>query len=239
MIEIDGVRHYLAQAEQAKAGLLLLPYFYGITPHMREFADMYAARGLTTLVWNPYPNLEWGAPFDLTTRPPRPTDRASIASQSACLDALAARFGLESFGTIGYCMGARSVLVLAAHERRLRAAVACYPSMRAQLQPGEEFDPVTIAAQITCPVMMLSAGKDLVTPLDIYEGVQRSLQSRTGRDDDTTVLYYPDAGHGFLHVPDEANDAAARSALPLVQSYLEVHLTGTLNGGPLPWAEDP
>jgi carboxymethylenebutenolidase len=235
-LEAGGVQHYLAHSPQpTKAGLLLLPYFYGITTHIRGLAEMYAGLGFTTLVWNPYPDVAWGAPITVATRPARPNDEASIVQQMKCIDVLENDFHLDSIGTIGYCMGARSLLLLAAREHRLRAAVSCYPSIHMHLEPGEDLDPIAAAKDIECPVQVLSAGNDTVTSVAVYDALQAALESRRLRTAETHVHFYPDAGHGFMHIPDPGNDAATRSALPLVQAFLEIHLANRFAGNPLPW----
>jgi carboxymethylenebutenolidase len=220
-IEIAGVRHYLARAAApTTTGVLLLPHVYGIDEFVRDFADRLAQRGLTTLAWNPYPDLPMGAAF--TDRPPRPNDGATVKTLSGCLDVMDKDLGLGAVATIGFCMGARFALVFGAHEPRLRAAVACYPSIPAQRSPGQDVEPVPAAAGIACPVQLVYPGQDRVTARPTFRALQAMLQ---GRSVETSILYYPNAEHGFMHTPSPVNDAATRSALPQIYAFLETHLT--------------
>jgi carboxymethylenebutenolidase len=220
VLEIAGVPNYLARAStKTTAGVLLLPHVYGVDEFCQEFAETLAARGLTTLVWNPYPELEMGAAF--TDRPPRRKDGPTMTALGGCVDAMRADLGLEQIATIGFCMGGRFVLLFGAREPRLRAAVACYASVPAELSPGQELDPVTEAGKIGCPLMLVYPGQDRVTPRPVFERLQTALEARPV---ETTILHYPSAEHGFMHAPSPANDAATATARPQIYGFFEAHL---------------
>lgn len=220
-IEIAGVPHYLARAAQpTTAGVLLIPHVYGIDEFVRDYADGLAAAGLTTIAWNPYPAMPWGEPFK--ERPPRPNDKATIASLSTCIDSMETTLGLRSYATIGFCMGGRFGLLHAERDRRLSAVVAAYPSIPPQRQPGQDLEPIPAAGRIACPVQLLYPGQDRVTPRPVFEALQVGLQ---GRDAETSILFFPNAGHGFFHDHNEANDAATRVADPQIKAFLLGHLT--------------
>jgi carboxymethylenebutenolidase len=220
-IEIDGVRHYLARpAKPSAKGVLLIPHNVGVDHFVQAFADELAERGCTTLAWNPYPSVPLGEAF--TDRPPRPNDEATMKALARCLDVMGTGLGATAFATLGFCMGGRYVLLFAARERRLRAASACYPSVPAQLSPGQDLEPVPAAAAIACPVQIAYPGRDIVTSHAMFEALQAQLH---GRDAETSILYYPHAEHGFMHSPSPANDAATRTAKPQVFGFLETYLS--------------
>jgi carboxymethylenebutenolidase len=232
--EIDGVKHHLVQAkEPVGTGLLLIPFVYGITPHMQWMADSYTRSGITTLIWNPYPDLPWGMPLTVGTRPARPKDEKSLVELSRCIDKMEQDLRLTSIGTIGYCMGGRTLLLLGGQEPRIKAHVAVYPSIRGQLQKDEDLDPFAAAGRIRGPVQLICAGNDSVTPRPIFDTLIGALHNRRGARDETTVLFYPEAGHGFMHIPSALNDAATCSALPQIQNFLDIHLKGVAGGAPL------
>ena len=173
-IEIAGIPHFLARsATPTTAGVLLIPHVYGIDSFVQEFATELAGRGLTTLAWNPYPDLPMGAAF--TDRPKRPSDEAAMASLAGCLDVMSSKLGLKTFGTLGFCMGGRWVLLFGAQEPRLGAAVACYPSVPAQRGAEQSMEPVPASAGIACPVMVVIPA-DRVTPRPVFRAMQAMLQ---------------------------------------------------------------
>lgn len=221
--EIGGVQHYLARsASPSSAGVLLLPHVYGVDEFCRDFADELAGRGLTTLVWHPYPELGLGEPFG-TERPPRRNDEAVMKILAECIDAMQGKLGLTRFATLGFCMGGRYSLLFASRETRLSAAVACYPSLPAKLSPGQSLEPLPAASQIACPVLVAYPGRDAVTPRPVFEALRVLLYAR---DAETTILFYPEAGHGFMHSKDPANEAATVTARPQVLAYLDTYLSG-------------
>ncbi|HXP94638.1 MAG TPA: dienelactone hydrolase family protein [Candidatus Binatia bacterium] len=215
--------HYLARAAApTAAGVLLLPHVYGVNEFVRGFATGLAERGLTTVAWNPYPQLPMGSKF--TERPPRPKDEATMQTLSGLVDFMLSKLGLSAVATIGFCMGGRWVLMFGAREPRLRAAVACYPSIPAQRSPGQDVEPLPVAAAIACPVLVIYPGLDNVTPRPVFEALQAMLQ---GRAASTSVIHYPDAEHGFMHAPGPANDAATRSATPQIYGFFDAYLSSS------------
>lgn len=219
VIEIAGIPHYLARAAgPTTTGVLLIPHVTGIDHFVTTFADGLAERGLTTLAWNPYPLVPFGS---LEGERPRPKDDATVRSLSGCLDVMRKELGLDAVATGGFCMGGRFALLFAAREHRLRAAFAAYPSIPAERVAGQDLDPVPAAASIACPVQVLYPGRDRVTPRAMFDALQSTLQ---GRDAETTILFYPKAEHGFMHIPSQENDAATRTARPQIYAFLEAHL---------------
>jgi carboxymethylenebutenolidase len=220
IIEIGGVPHYLARAATpTTAGVLLLPHVGGIDEFGREFAGMLAERGLTTIAWNPYPDLPMGASF--TERPKRPTDAAGVGLMSGCVDAMKSELGIMRVATIGFCMGGRYALLFGAHEPRLRAVVACYPSIPAKLNPGQDVEPVMAAAAIACPVQVVYPGHDQVTSRPVFEKLQTTLQARSA---ETAIQFYPEADHGFMHTEGAHNATASQRARPQIVAFLETYL---------------
>jgi carboxymethylenebutenolidase len=219
-IEIDGVRHLLVRpAKPTGLGVLLLPHNTGVDAFTQGIAEEVAARGFMTLAWNPYPSVPLGEAF--TDRPPRPNDEASLKAHARCLDVMASELGVTAFATLGFCMGGRFVLLFASRERRLRAAVACYPSLPPKLAPGQDLETVPVAGAIACPVLLAYPGQDTVTARPTFEALQAQLYSREA---ETSILFYPHAGHGFMHTHNPANDAATRTAKPQVYAFLDTYL---------------
>ena len=219
--EING---YLARASEATgAGLLLVPHVTGILAQVRESADALAREGITTLAWDPYPGID----VERTARDALPTceDEPSATSHVRALDYLESEVGIRSVGVLGFCMGGRMALNLAARDGRVRACVPYYPTLRSPRR-SHELDAIALAEQIRCPVQVLYGAEDHVTSRETFTRLEAALR---GRDRPTIVHVYPQAGHGFMN-PDnqgvEANREATRLAWPQSVAFLKASLLG-------------
>ena len=95
---------------------------------------------------------------------------------------------------IGFCRGGRTVWLYAAHNPKLKAAVAFYGVLdgnRTDIQPHTALD---IADQIRCPLLGLYAGKDAVNPVDTVHEAEAKAKA-AGKT--VEIVIYPDAPHGF------------------------------------------
>lgn len=214
-----SVNGWLCQSPAADgAGMLLLPHVTGLEPEMKHEAQAFADAGFTTFVWDPYPG------FDLEKggEPPRCVDETAAQDQAACVSYVLDELGLKRLGLLGWCMGGRMALNLAARERRLGAAVAYYPSIRDERRP-QEIDAVAIAADIRCPLQVVYPGKDHVTSNATFAALRQQLDKCPGP---VTIQVYPDAVHGFLSRQDQsdANAEAGRLSWPQTMAFLTAAL---------------
>ena len=200
------------------AGMLLLPHVTGLEPAMKDEARHFAQAGFTTFVWDPYPgfDLEHGG------EPPRCVDETAVADQMACVDYILGELGVQRLGMLGWCMGGRMALNLAARERRLAAAVAYYPSIRDPRKEGE-MHTIGVAAEIRCPLQVIYPGKDHVTSNATFAALRSELAKCPGP---VIIEEYPEAVHGFLTRQDqsEANAEAGRLSWPQSMAFLEAAL---------------
>jgi carboxymethylenebutenolidase len=220
-----GVNGLLVQPDgQAPGvGVLAVPMVSGVNDQARLFATRLAEAGLTTFMWDPYPGvpeakLVLGHP-DL----PRVADEAAAVDQQRCAAYLRRELGLQRLGAIGWCMGGRMVLTLAAREPSLDACVAYFPSLR-EPRGAHELDPIAVADTIACPVQALYGGKDHVTSPQTFARLSAALE---GRGQPTVIHIYPDAEHGFLAEPrqvEPANRLATRLAWPQSLAFLQAAL---------------
>lgn len=97
-------------------------------------------------------------------------------------------------GEIGFCRGGRSVWLYAAHNPRLKAAVAFYGPVSGQptdIQPHTAMD---IADQLKCPLLALQGGADTFVKVDT---VQAAVAKAKAAHKTADIVVYPDAAHGF------------------------------------------
>jgi carboxymethylenebutenolidase len=226
-LHVDNLHAVLCRPEGgATAGLLLLPMVYGIEHKVLEYASWLADAGFAAVVWDPYTGREvpTGTPEDLAPLSRSLRDEPVRAEHERWLAYMRQELQLAQLGAIGWCMGGRYALLLAAHSRQLAACVAYYPSIVDPLPPNQPEDAVALAGEIRCPVQLVYPGRDHVTSPATFHALQAALQAREAP---TVTQLYPTADHGFLDParhPGEQNVAAARCAWPQTIAFLQTHL---------------
>jgi carboxymethylenebutenolidase len=226
-LHVDNLRAVLCRPEAgATAGLLLLPMIYGIEHQVLAYADWLADAGLAAVVWDPYTGREvpTGTPEDLGPLAGSLQDGAVRAQQERWLAYMRQDLGLASLGVIGWCMGGRYALLLAAHSREVAACVAYYPSIVDVPPANQPEDAVALSGEIRCPVQVIYPGRDHVTSPTTFHALQAALQAREAP---TITQLYPTADHGFLDParhPGEQNEMALRHAWPQTIAFLHAHL---------------
>jgi len=113
-------------------------------------------------------------------------------------------------GITGFCWGGRQVWLYAAHNPKLKAAVAWYGLLQWPKSPNTPLDPIELVQQIDVPVLGLYGGSDPGIPMDQIEAMRAALKA-AGKP--CQIVVYPNAGHGFnadyrpSYRPVEAKDA--------------------------------
>ena len=210
---------YVARPARLPApGLVLIQYICGVNQVMRRLADQFAALGYLVVVPDIYWRQEPGV--QLIPDPARPSkedmDRAlalntgvkddlAVADLGATVAALRAHPDCNGkVGALGYCLGGRLVLPLAARTE-LECAVSYY---------GVNLDSYLAEAEtITAPLLVHVAGEDALVPAPVRE----ALQARLGSRPNATVTVHPGVNHAFAlpsgpnYDPDTAIRANAQS----------------------------
>lgn len=223
-IDLGGLRAFVAHPEAPSGGgALVLPSIIGINGFQRDYACRLAGNGVTALVWDPYPGQGpvAGIP-DALKRSHALRDGPVCRDVSKWLDHMLGEMRLEAVGVVGFCLGGRYALLLAARDRRLSACAAYYPSIENPKLPSQEEDAVAVAAGIDCPVQAMIAGINQVTVRETSLALQASLQTRRAA---TITHLYPEAEHGFMEKPGAANEAASLAASLHVDAFLKTSLT--------------
>ena len=116
---------------------------------------------------------------------------------------------LNRLGVTGFCWGGRQVWLYAAHNPKLKAAVAWYGLLQWPRGPNSAVDPIDLVPKLDVPVLGLYGGQDAGIPMDQIQAMQAALKA-DGKP--SQILVYPDAGHGFnadyrpSYRPVDAND---------------------------------
>lgn len=196
-----GVYHVEPQGTR-RGGLVLIQEIFGITEHIKECCDRFAAEGYEVLAPAIYDREVPGfqasyTPDDIQkamkiARTDHPFE-LSIADAGTCIDAL------KDKGPVfitGYCYGGTVTWAAACKCEGLTAASAYYGGNIAQMADW----------QPKCPIILHFGEHDDHIPMDAVEKV------RAAHPDVPVYLY--DAGHGFnSDRRTDYNEAAAKLAM--------------------------
>jgi carboxymethylenebutenolidase len=183
---------------KCSAGVLLLPSAVGFVPGVDDQLTRLAEAGLAALAWNPYSAYDPAMPREERAKISETVlmDSDCLREQSSWLDYMHDRLELTSLGALGFCMGGRMALLLAAADARVKAAAAFYPTLR-DPRPANANDLPPVADRIACPVQVHYPGKDHLTSHASLQRLRAALDARQGTAP-AAVIHYPQARHGFL-----------------------------------------
>jgi carboxymethylenebutenolidase len=218
------VNGHIAHAERPRGGVLILPTVMGVDGPMRERARLLAEAGYTAMVWNPYPGE--APPTDLESARGRAAklDDGVLDSMSDCLTHLLQRLHVPAVAVLGFCLGGRYAVLLAAKDRRLVACVPYYPSIRVPMTPNQKLDAIALAADIQCPVHLVHGTADQVFLHEVFLKLRDVLDKRPVA---TIAQVHPGAVHSFMRPDlqkDKANATATRLSWPPVMAFLDACL---------------
>jgi carboxymethylenebutenolidase len=95
----------------------------------------------------------------------------------------------------GFCWGGRQTWLFAAHNPKLKAAVAWYGPLVGNSTPLTPKFPVDIAADLKAPVLGLYGGQDQGITQEHVAKMREAVKAAKVK---TEIVVFPQAGHGFL-----------------------------------------
>jgi carboxymethylenebutenolidase len=101
---------------------------------------------------------------------------------------------VEKLGVTGFCWGGRIIWLYAAHNPRVKAAVAWYGRLVGKPSEFQPKHPIDIVASLKVPVLGLYGGDDQGIPLDTVEQMRKALQAAGSPSE---IVVYPNTPHGF------------------------------------------
>ena len=97
-------------------------------------------------------------------------------------------------GVTGFCWGGRITWLYAAHNPKVRAAVAWYGPLVRPAAPLQPKHPIDVAAELEAPVLGLYGGEDAGIPNDTVEQMRAALHA-AGKGSE--IVLYPGMPHAF------------------------------------------
>ena len=175
--EIFGVHEYIKDVcrRLAKAG------------YMAVAPELYARQGDTSKMTNVQEILE-----TVVAKVPD----AQVLGDLDAAAAWAAKNGghANKLAITGFCWGGRIVWLYAAHNPKLKAAVAWYGRLTGDKDALHPQQPMDLAGSIKAPVLGLYGGADQGIPVEVVEMFQDDLKAAKNKSE---IVVYPDAPHGF------------------------------------------
>ncbi|MDS1269282.1 dienelactone hydrolase family protein [Lipingzhangella sp. LS1_29] len=224
-----GLNAYMASpvAGPRRSGMLVLPMVTGIGAQVREYAHGMASAGVTAVVWDPFEgrSSDNSSGEELLSLMGQLDDAAVCAEQVRLLDHMFEDLGLAQVGVLGWCMGGRFALLLAAQDGRLANCVAYHPTVPEEPWANHTEDPVARCAQIAAPVQLIYPGADHLVSHTVFRALQERLQQRSAAA--THVSVYPEAEHGFMDAwkrGSVVNLAATRQSWATAMAFIQATL---------------
>lgn len=208
----DGHRFAAYRATPAgkpRGGLVIVQEIFGVTRHMRDVADQYAAQGYTSVAPSMFDRVEPGIELPYTEIARGRDYAGRLRLDQTMLDVNAALDSVAEAGrkgVVGFCWGG-TIAYLAACETRIAAAVSYYGGRITQY----------LDRKPRCPVMYHFGEQDRGIPLTAVEQIRAS-------HPEGTYYLYP-AGHGFNCTERADYDpASARLAFARTCEFLARHI---------------
>jgi carboxymethylenebutenolidase len=140
----------------------------------------------------------------------------------ACV-AWAAQHGghTDQLAITGFCWGGRITWLYAAHQPRLKAAVAWYGRLQGQSSSLTPQHPVDVASRLHAPVLGLYGGADSGIPVEHIEAMKAAL-AKAGQA--AAFQVYPQAPHAFhADYRPSYREAAAQDAWQRMLAWFKQH----------------
>ncbi len=209
---------YLAQPKSApKVGVVILQEIFGINPHIRSVADVYAQHGYLALAPALFDRARRGVEYayDATGMQEGFAIAKSLplagtlADVQAAIDYLRQQPGIQKVGVVGFCWGGKLAWLSNTRLRGVSATASYYPG------GIQEF--ITEKAQ--CPAIFHFGTQDSHLPQSVVDLVQHEYPG--------FPVYTYEAGHAFNRDvdPNVYKKEIAALALQRTLSHLQEHLS--------------
>jgi len=201
---------YVARPEGTpKGGLIILQEIFGVTDHIKEVADGFAAEGYLAVAPAMFDRIKPGIVLDYSDFTAARETMGALDLEKSVLDMKAAADYARSagkVGIVGFCWGG-SMADLAACNSLVDAGISYYGRMTVEW----------LDKQPTCPMLYHYGETDQLIPWQIIEKIQRA---RKGK-----VYVWGSADHGFnCKDRPQYHKTAATGAMEATLKFLNEHI---------------
>ncbi|MGH7932545.1 MAG: dienelactone hydrolase family protein [Candidatus Binataceae bacterium] len=212
-------------------GVIIIHDIFGVSDHARDVARRFANVGFVTLVPDCFARIDLGAnESQVLKRAGRLDDRLTVRdleNAAALIRGLAYSNG--KVGTVGFCMGGRSALLLACSSDQVDATIDCWGgsiSADTAVTPLHPVPVVDLVKNLQRPVYAVF-GADDQNPSQAHAAELRTRLDREGKLALVTIETFANSGHAFFADmrPDRYREAAAFELWPKMVSFFKTHLT--------------
>lgn len=217
-VEVDGGKLPVYFAKPAGAGpfpvVIVVQEIFGVHAHIADIARRFAKLGYLAVAPELYFRLgdpKLAPDFDSLRRDfvAKTPDAQVLADLDRTVEWTVTQAGDTSrLGLTGFCWGGRITWLYAAHQTKLKAAVAWYGRLSGDKTANSPAHPVDRVAALKAPVLGLYGGQDQGIPLTAVEAQRAAL---TAAKSPSEIVVYPDAPHAFYadYRPSYRAEAAA------------------------------
>lgn len=195
-------------------GIVLIQEIFGINEAMQKLSEIWAQEGYNVLCPDLFFRQEPGLTLD--PRKPEEFEKGVQLMQGMELDHtlsdlestrahLASELGHENIGAMGYCLGGRLVIQMAA-QNKIKAAVSYYGVGLENILPQ--------VPTMAPPALLHLAELDNYTPPTVIQAIAENVDTRP----DWAYYLYPDCDHAFAR-PDGAQYNAQAATLAQQRSH--------------------
>lgn len=201
--EVDA---YQARPAQLKTPpvILVVSEIFGVHEYIADVCRRLAKLGYLAIA--PEVFARQGDPRQIAAIPEileKITSKTPDAQVLADLDACVAWAGSNGgdptrLGITGFCYGGRITWLYAAHNPRLKAAVAWYGRLEGAVTPATPRHPLDVVGELKAPVLGLYGGLDTGIPLESVDKMEAALKAAaTPAARASEFVLYDQAPHAF------------------------------------------
>jgi carboxymethylenebutenolidase len=214
-----AARGYLVgdDSEGAKPGLILVHEWWGLNDHVKDIARRFAEEGYVVLAPDLYDGASTKDPDEAGKLMQGLNSERALEKLNGAVSYLQGLPAVDAgrIGVTGFCMGGTYALLLAAHNREVKASAPFYGDIPSE---GE-------IKNISAPVLFIGAENDYWITKEKMDRLNEGLR-KFGKEGEVKV--YPGVGHAFFNDtrPEASDKDAAEDAWKRVTGFFEAKLKG-------------